>query len=74
MADYSNLKFGEVEEVYAWAQDLSHDAACRILTDRFDHPGPYTAPQPTDWRSYYSLEELRDFAAEQVAFVCGVAA
>lgn len=72
MNNYSTFKFGEFEEVTAWAQYLDHDAAAKICSDRFDHPGPFTVPQPTDWRSYYTTEELRDFAAEIVAEVCGV--
>ena len=71
MQDYSTLKFGEIEEVHNWANDLSHDVCCQILAERFDDPA---AAQSTDWRDYFTTEELRGFAAEQVAHVCNVPA
>ena len=69
MSDYSQMKFGEYEEVTAWAQYLDHDAACRILAEGFDSP---MSGQPTDWRDCYTTEELREFAADKVARVCNV--
>ena len=67
--DISKLKFGEVEEVFDWATYLDHDTACRILSEDFDRP---SAAQPTDWRDYYTTEELREMVADKVVRVCGV--